>query len=62
VINILGLSVALIVFFVVLMQVHYDFTYDRCYANADKIALFYMLKDDGNESGSSESINLQIPA
>jgi putative ABC transport system permease protein len=62
VINILGLSVALTVFFVVLMQVHYDFTYDRGYANADKIAMFYMIKDDGSESNGSTSINLHIPA
>jgi hypothetical protein len=31
VINILGLSVALIVFFIVLLQVYYDFTFDRGY-------------------------------
>ena len=42
IINIAGLSVALLVFFVVLIQVHYDFTYDRGYKNADRIAQFYV--------------------
>jgi hypothetical protein len=58
IINILGLSVALIVFFVVLMQVHYDFTYDRGYPYADKIVQFSVFHKDG----VGTSINFQIPA
>jgi len=36
-INIVGLSAALIVFFVVLLQVYYDFTFNRSYKNADRM-------------------------
>jgi putative ABC transport system permease protein len=62
VINILGLSVALIVFFVVLMQVHYDFTYDRSYANADKIVQFNIFQSENGKGGIGTSVNFQIPA
>ncbi|MDR3339433.1 MAG: ABC transporter permease [Candidatus Symbiothrix sp.] len=61
-INILGLSVALIVFFVVLLQVYYDFTFDRGYTNADKIVQFNIFQSDENETGISTNINFQIPA
>jgi putative ABC transport system permease protein len=60
-INILGLSVALMVFFVVLMQVYYDFTYDRSYATADKLLQFNILQSEGGESDISTNINFQIP-
>jgi putative ABC transport system permease protein len=62
VINILGLSVALIVFFVVLMQVHYDFTYDRSYANADKIVQFNIFQNEKGKSSYGTNVNSQIPA
>ncbi|MDR0728903.1 MAG: ABC transporter permease, partial [Prevotellaceae bacterium] len=62
VINILGLSVALLVFFVVLMQVWYDFTYDRGYANADRIVRLHIYMYDGTTDNSTTSINFQIPA
>jgi putative ABC transport system permease protein len=62
VINILGLSVALIVFFVVLMQVHYDFTYDRGYANAKKIVQFNNYQSEGGKSHTGTNINFQVPA
>ncbi|MDR2010094.1 MAG: ABC transporter permease [Bacteroidales bacterium] len=59
--NILGLSVALVVFFIVLMQVHYDFTFDRGYTNSNKIFQFnrYYLED--GEEETSTNINFQIP-
>ncbi|MDR1672413.1 MAG: hypothetical protein LBS09_02960 [Bacteroidales bacterium] len=47
-INVLGLSVALIVFFLVLIQVYYDFTYDRGYPHSDGIAQFYHFQSDGD--------------
>ncbi|MDR1436640.1 MAG: hypothetical protein LBI65_00835 [Candidatus Symbiothrix sp.] len=59
-INIAGLSAALIVFFVVLMQVHYDFTYDRGYRNADRIAQINMY--DKNTGNTLFYVNFQIPA
>ena len=59
IINILGLSVALIVFFIVLMQVHYDFTYDKGYANADKILQLNIYHEKTGETGVMS--NLQIP-
>ncbi|MDR3219185.1 MAG: ABC transporter permease [Dysgonamonadaceae bacterium] len=62
VINILGLSVALIVFFVVLMQVYYDFTFDRGYTDADKIVQFNIFQDDGKGVGITTNVNFQIPA
>jgi putative ABC transport system permease protein len=61
-INILGLSAALLVFFVVLMQVRYDFTYDRGYANAAKIVQFHLFLSDESSSRASSNINFQIPA
>ena len=61
-INILGLSVALLVFFVVLMQVRYDFTYDRGYANADKIVQFHIYQSDGVSGRDVTSVNFQLPA
>jgi putative ABC transport system permease protein len=60
IINIVGLSVALVVFFIVLMQVDYDFTYDRGYRNADKIVQFNIY--DGNTGGAQININFQTPA
>ncbi len=60
IINIVGLSVALLVFFVVLIQVHYDFTYDRGYKNADRIAQFYV--DFGRDSWVTlDYVNQQDP-
>ena len=60
IINIAGLSVALMVFFVVLIQVYYDFTYDRGYRNADRIAEFNIYNfDDGT---TKPWINFQISA
>ncbi len=59
-INIAGLSVALLVFFVVLIQVHYDLTYDRGYKNADRIAQFYV--DFGRDSWVTlDYVNQQDP-
>ena len=60
VINLLGLSAALIVFFVVLMQVYYDFTFDRSYRNANKIAQFNIYDD--NDGSAATYINFQLPA
>jgi len=59
-INIVGLSAALIVFFVVLMQVYYDFTYDKGYRNADRIAQFNIY--DFSDGTASTNINFQTPA
>ena len=60
VINIVGLSVALIVFFIVAIQVHYDFTYDRSYKNAGKILQFNQYSVN---SGSADTkVNFQFPA
>ncbi len=59
-INIIGLSVALIVFFIVLIQAYYDFTYDKSYKNASEIAQFNIL--DGNSGFVYPNINFQIPA
>ncbi len=60
IINIVGLSVALLVFFVVLIQVHYDLTYDRGYKNADRIAQFYV--DFGRDSWVTlDYVNQQDP-
>ncbi|MDR2148154.1 MAG: FtsX-like permease family protein [Tannerella sp.] len=60
VINIVGLSVALMVFFVVLLQVYYDFTYDKGYRNADKIVQFNQYSPD--DDAVDLTINFQIPA
>ena len=60
IINILGLSAALMVFFVVLLQVHYDFTFDRGYRNASRIAQLNVY--DFNRGSTGTSINFQIPA
>lgn len=49
VLNILGLSVALTVFIALITQVHYDFSFDRSYENADDIYLvtyYSPYKDD----------------
>lgn len=59
-INIVGLSVALTVFFIVAIQVHYDFTYDRFSKNADKLLQFGI--QDVNTGEVSTNINFQIPA
>lgn len=58
-INIVGLSVALIVFFIVAIQVYYDFTYDRSYKNADKLLQFNQY--NVNTGGAGTNINFQIP-
>jgi len=58
-INILGLSVALVVFFIVLMQVHYDLTYDKSYSNADKILQFNLFLERNGET--ILRTNIQIP-
>ena len=59
IINISGLSVALIVFFIVLMQVHHDFTYDKSYANADKILQLNIYHEKTGET--SVMHNQKIP-
>ena len=58
-INILGLSVALIVFFIVLMQVQYDFTYDKSYVNTDKILQLNIYNENTGET--RVMTNLQTP-
>ena len=58
-INILGLSVALLVFFIVMMQVHYDFTYDKSYANSDKILQLNIFQEKSGETQVMS--NFQIP-
>ena len=58
-INIMGLSAALVVFFIVLMQVYYDFTFDKGYRNADRITQFYC--HDFNNDTDGITINFQIP-
>ena len=35
--NILGLSIAFAAFIIIMVQINYDFTYDKCYKNADRI-------------------------
>lgn len=60
IINIVGLTVALIVFFIVAIQVHYDFTYDRSYKNADKILQFNQYSPKYGSAGTN--VNFQIPA
>ncbi|MDR1341839.1 MAG: ABC transporter permease [Prevotellaceae bacterium] len=62
VINIVGLSVALVVFFVVLMQVYYDFTYDRSYANVNKIVQLNSFRSEGGKSSIGTASNFQLPA
>ncbi|MCL1943883.1 MAG: hypothetical protein FWF54_10105 [Candidatus Azobacteroides sp.] len=59
-INILGLSAALMVFFVVLMQVHYDFTFDKGYRNAKNIVQFNRYDFDDGYAGTN--INFKLPA
>lgn len=58
-INIIGLSIAIIVLFIVAMQVHYDLTYDRSYKNASKLVQFNQF--DINSGTVSTNINVQIP-
>ena len=58
-INILGLSVALVVFFIVMMQVHFDFTYDKNYANSDKILQLNIFKEKNGETQVMS--NFKIP-
>jgi putative ABC transport system permease protein len=60
VINITGLSVALVVFYIVALQIHYDFTYDKSYKNAGKLLQFNIF--DENTGYASTNINFQIPA
>ena len=59
VINILGLSAALVVFFIVLMQVHYDFTYDKSYENADNILQLNIFNE--NKGSTGFTVNFNIP-
>jgi putative ABC transport system permease protein len=56
-INLAGLSVALTVFFAVLMQVYYDFTYDCGYRNAGEIVQYGYY--DRNEGKLHLDINFQ---
>lgn len=58
-INIIGLSVAFIVFFTVVVQVYYDFTYDSSYKNADKLLQFNNYSINDGRAGTN--INFQIP-
>lgn len=58
-INILGLSAALIVFFIVLIQTHYDFTYDKGYAKSKEIYQYNSIDNDGVVH---THINFQRPA
>lgn len=58
-INILGLSAALIVFFIVLIQTHYDFTYDKGYAKSKEIFQYNSIANDG---AVYANINFQRPA
>ena len=37
VLNILGLSIAFAAFIIIMVQINYDFTYDKCYKEADRI-------------------------
>ncbi len=60
IINIIGLAVALIVFFIVAIKAYYDFTYDRSYVNADEILQFNLYHVNSGET--STNINFQIPA
>jgi putative ABC transport system permease protein len=50
------------VFFVVLMQVHYDFTYDRSYANSDKIVQLNFSQSVSGKSSHGTKTNFQFPA
>ena len=59
-INIVGLSVALTVLFIVTIQVHYDFTYDKSYKNTDKLNQLNIL--DGSKGDVILNMNLQLPA
>ena len=59
-INIVGLSVALTVLFIVAIQVHYDFTYDKSYKNTDKLNQLNIL--DGSKGDVILHMNLQLPA
>lgn len=59
-INILGFSAALLVFFIVIMQLYYDFTFDRGYKNANEIVQFN--QNDRNEKTTHFWVNFQIPA
>jgi putative ABC transport system permease protein len=54
------LSAALVVFFIVLIQAHYDFTYDKSYANEREIVQFNILKD--NDNSVNMHVNFQMPA
>lgn len=58
-INIIGLSAAFVVFFVVLMQTRYDLTYDRGYPTGDRLVQFIQDWGGGN---AGTYINFQIPA
>ena len=59
IINILGLSAALMVFFVVLLQVYYDFTFDKGYKNSDRIVQLNIY--NFNEGNIATNTNFQIP-
>jgi len=59
IINIVGLSAALIVFFFVLLQVYFDFTFDKAYRNSDRIVQFNQYNFD--EGTAALNINFQTP-
>ena len=48
ILNILGLSVALAVFSVCIVQVYYDYSYDKCFKKSDHIFFFNQVFPDGN--------------
>jgi putative ABC transport system permease protein len=59
ILNILGLAVAFAVFYVVAVQVYYDFSFDRNFENADDIYLISFLYPE--RALRSTSTNLKIP-
>lgn len=60
ILNILGLSAALTVFLIVVIQVHFDLSFDRGYKNYDNITQFNIYQ--GEKEEASTHINFQIPA
>ena len=49
--NILGLSIAFAAFIIIMVQVNYDFTYDKCYKDADRIYRIETLDSHTGEFG-----------
>ena len=60
IINIVGLTVAMIVFFIVAIQVYYDFTYDKSFKNANEILQYNRF--DINTGETATTINFQTSA